>query len=84
MAKFLNKDWCSFFFEYVFNVYIGKICYRHDMRYSDHTKSRWVSDKELLQDVYSTLKDNNVNVITGTLVAILMWTAVRLVGWKWY
>ena len=73
--KFLNKDWCSFFPEYVWKKYIGDVCYQHDLRYGDHHKSRWVADRELLVDVAKR---------GLPITALVMWTGVRLLGWIWW
>ena len=73
--KFLNKDWCSYFPEYIWDKYIGKVCYEHDVRYEDRNKSRWVADRELFLDVH----DKGLPV-----TALIMWLGVRTFGWIWY
>lgn len=73
--RFKGKDWCSYFPDNIWGKYVGDICYQHDMRYSDHSKSRWTADLEFFND----LKHRGLP-ITGAL----MWLGVRLVGWSFY
>ena len=75
MKRYKGKDWCTLFPDRVFNIYIGDVCYEHDMRYKDKTKSRWQADIELLKDI-----DRRGLHTT----AVFMWIGVRLFGWIWY
>lgn len=82
--KFLNKDWCSFFAEYIRSVYIGYACAKHDVRYRNSYTSRWSDDKDLFVDVYRDLTSEKRGVWVAFPVALIMWLGVRTFGWIWY
>jgi len=75
LKRYKGKDWCTLWPDRVFKAYIGDICYIHDERYRDHSKTRFEADKELYYDV----KDRGLP-ITSTI----MFIGLRLAGWYWY
>ena len=82
--KLFNKDHCSYFPEYIRSIYLGDMCYEHDVRYADQSKSRWVADRELLVDVYSRLRYTERGAWVALPTALTMWLGVRTFGWIWY
>ena len=75
MFRFQGRDWCSYFPDRVFKIYIGDICAKHDIRYADYTKSRWTADLELFNEV----KGRGLPITAG-----IMWIGIRLIGWAFY
>jgi hypothetical protein len=87
----MGKGWakghyCTCFWDSLFGVEYGDICYEHDLDYSSlrpEITSRKVIDKKLRDNVMERFRNQNKSFY-GIVISNLMYLGVRLFGWTYW